>query len=120
MITATQRREQRAEFNLEVEGAEPQIDLMIREMEQAQQDAQWYLQRNENAYNWAHSRWDGQTIDGRKHGSDPFPWEGAADARLRTVATIIGEHVTLVKWAYLNAKVQATALRPAVQGRQSK
>jgi hypothetical protein len=120
MITATQRRLQRPEYNLEVAGSEPPIHLMLDEMEQAQADMNWYLRRNEHAYNWAHSRWDGQTLDGRKHGDNPFPWRGASDARPRTVATYIGEQVMLMKWAYMNAKVQADALRPVVYGRQSK
>jgi hypothetical protein len=47
-------------------------------------------------------RWEGQSPDGRKHRDDmpdeeePFPWEGASDARVRLVDDVINDQVILL------------------------
>ncbi len=102
----------------------PDLDEITRELEQAQIDTDFYYQRTEHARHVWHSRWKGQWLDGRKHKNEeddkePFPWDGASDSRLRTVAGLIREHVTVAKFAFFGAKVQAKALRPFEEARES-
>lgn len=111
------------EQNIEIGTDTPNIPKMELELLQAQTDCNLFYRRMEQARRFWRSQWDGQTFDGRKHsesiGRDAFPWDGAADSRLQTVSGLIREHVTLAKYAFLNAKVQAKSVRPVVQGRDS-
>jgi len=58
--------------------------------------------RRHAAEDTRYCRWDAQSTDGRKHredgdGAEPFPFEGASDARIRTADTVVNERVaTLV------------------------
>src|SRR4029077_21286464 len=74
----------------------------------------------EHARHWWRDKWHGQTHDGRKHAygeEEVFPWENAADSRLRTISGLIREHVTVAKFAFWRAKIQAKATRPVLQQR---
>lgn len=111
------------EQNIEIGTDTPNIPKMELELLQAQTDSNLFYRRMEQARRFWRSQWDGQTFDGRKHsesiGRDAFPWDGAADSRLQTVSGLIREHVTIAKYAFLNAKVQCKSVRPVVQGRDS-
>jgi hypothetical protein len=83
-----------------------------------------YYSRNLSARDWWYSRWDNQTVDGRKWGNSqrgvsPWPWPGASDTRIRTVERVIGQHRTLATFALRNMKVQCKSTRPAVTIRES-
>jgi len=95
----------------------------MAELETAMNDANWFYRRMEQARHWWQSRWHGQTIDGRKHEEayeeEVFPWEGSADHRVRSVATLIRNEVSVCKFAFFKSNVQAKAMRPLVQGRQA-
>jgi hypothetical protein len=112
-----------AEENIEVGSETPPLGKIIEELQQAQSDTNSYRTRMDQAHRWWRCIWNGQTWDGRKHvrftGEESFPWEGASDARLRTVATLIREHVDLARMAFFKAKVQARSMRPLTQQRQS-
>ncbi len=106
----------------------PDISEITRELEQAQTDNDHYYQRMERARHVWFSKWHGQFQDGRKHriaesGDDdiePFPWDGSSDSRLRTVCELIRDHVSVAKFAFWNAKIQAKSLRPLTDdGRDS-
>src|SRR5262245_30496710 len=56
--------------------------------------AQDYFSRNSCARDWWYSRWNYQTVDGRKWGNpacgvNPWPWPGASDTRVRTTEKVI-------------------------------
>src|SRR5882724_7931032 len=109
-------------YNLEVGDDKPALQLIVRELEQAQTDAQKYLQRNANAFDLWHCRWEGQTIDGRKHAGaddeDVFPWEGAADGRLRTCEGYVNDWILVTEFAFDQAKIQAQSVREFVNARE--
>ena len=89
----------------------PDIEEIKREMQYAINGAFEFYERNEHALNVRYCWWEAQTRDGRKHGTlerQPFPWEGASDARIRTVDMVIEEHAALLLAALKNAKVQVT------------
>lgn len=114
-------REER-EQNIELGGDVPKLKKIVEELEQAQTDANWFYRRMEQARSWWYSRWPGQTVDGRKHiaeQGDCFPWDGASDSRLRTVATLIKEEVTVRKFSFFSAKIQAESVRPLQQAGES-
>ena len=101
----------------------PDINKLTEELRQAQADASRYRTRISQSEHWWNCWWGGQSKDGRKHsdesGEEVFPWEGASDTRLRTISGIIREHVTLAKFAFNNAKIQAKSVRPLQSGRLS-
>ena len=86
------------------------------ELEHIMADGTLVWQRQEEARAVRFNVWEGQTSDGRKHasalGEDPLPFEGASDARIPAVDSIIGDKVALVKQAFFRAQVQATPVEP--------
>ena len=110
------------ENNIELWSDEPKLNEIIEEVDQAQTDANWFYRRMEQARSWWYSQWAGQTIDGRKHAQfqqDCFPWDGASDSRLRIVATLIGDQVSVRKFAFFQSKIQARSVRPLIQAGES-
>lgn len=87
------------------------------ELEQIMADGVQVWQRQEEARNVRFNVWEGQSPDGRKHaeamGEDPLPFEGASDARIPAVDSIIGDKVALAKQAIFRAQVQATPVEPS-------
>ena len=91
------------------------------QLEESQSAANSYHSRISCAFDWWHSRWEGQTVDGRRWWkysgeSDVFPWPGASDARIRLTKKILNEQKTLNLYALLNMKLQAQSTRPEVSG----
>jgi hypothetical protein len=90
------------------------LGILSTELIQATRDAYWYYTRSEAAYASRLNIWNGQSDDGRKHGSDlnanPFPWEGASDTRTRIIDAAINEQVMLMMQAFTRAKPQAVAV----------
>lgn len=105
------------ERNLEVASPEPKLDLMMEELDQAQSDISYYLQRNDCAYNYWQSRWPNQSISGLKEEADAFPWPNASDARPRTVKQVHRDHCVFAMGAFRNARIQAKSVRPHAPGR---
>jgi hypothetical protein len=103
---------------------EPDLPLLIREIQTAQSDATPYIERFRYSADWWFCQWPNQSVDGRmwaSAGQDPakiYPWNGCSDSRLRIVDTIIQEHVTLTLAAFWGAKVQAKSNRPFVYGHE--
>jgi len=64
--------------------------------------------------------WPGQSSDGRKHrealGEDPFPFEEAADNRVRIVDQVINERAILCVLAAMRSQVSITGFRCADDG----
>jgi hypothetical protein len=110
------------ENNIELWSDEPKLNEIIEELDQAQTDANWFYRRMEQARRWWYAQWDGQTVDGRKHAQfqqDCFPWDGASDSRLRIVATLISDEVSVRKFSFFQSKIQARSVRPLQQGGES-
>jgi hypothetical protein len=111
---------------LETKSDKPDLDLFKTAIFDAQGStlANDYFSRNLCSRDWWYSRWNNQTVDGRKWGNagagvSPWPWPGASDTRIRTVERVIGQHRTLATFAVRNMKVQAKSTRPAVTIRES-
>jgi hypothetical protein len=87
-----------------------QISTLLSEISQAEADASYYFGRKVENFNTRFCLWAGQSEDGRKHqaslGRKPFPWDGAADSRIRLADTIINETVRLLKRAFFSARMQ--------------
>ena len=86
----------------------------LSDLQQAATDAgNWYA-RMDSATNTRGCIWDGQSEDGRKHrealGREAFPWEGAADTRVRTVDEICNEQAMLMFQAFSRSRIQATGI----------
>lgn len=57
--------------------------------------------RRDNANDTRFTRWEGQSLDGRKHAEDldgeaPFPFEGASDTRVRLADMVVNERVLVL------------------------
>lgn len=110
--------------NLEQASDKPKLDLLKAALEEAQGDASSYLTRNGNAFDWWHSRWEGQTKDGLKWHSvgaaqTIWPWEGASDTRTHIITKIGGQHETVGSFALRNMKIQAKSSRPFAAAKES-
>ena len=64
-------------------------------------DAGYVLDRLEAAHDTHFCRWEGQSLDGRKHLEDlnkeAFPWENASDTRVRMSEDIVNDECRLLK-----------------------
>jgi hypothetical protein len=98
------------ERNLEIASDRPKLEVLKAALEESQSDASSYLARNRNAFDWWHSRWEGQTKDGLKWHSaggpeSIWPWEGASDTRTHIISKIGGQHETVGSFALRNMKI---------------
>lgn len=103
----------------------PDLGQIRKELHQANIDSSVYTDRMASCRGWWLCEWPGQSTDGRRwalSASDAgsiFPWNGCSDSRLRTVSTLINEHVMLACAAFWSAKVQAQSIRPIISARES-
>lgn len=106
--------EQSDEFDaIAFTGEKPDPAKLIQAMQEQVGEMGDYHDRLEAAYNTRFCLWDGQSPDGRKRrryvGREPFPWEGASDARVRLAEEVIRENVARCKAAFYNGQIQAAA-----------
>jgi hypothetical protein len=120
MRTLNDRELRSPEHNLEIGTDKPNVRLILRELEETETSMQWYLNRNAGAREMWQARWAGQFADGRKHpleeGGECFPFDGAADTRVRTIEEQISDHVTVQRFAWTKAKIQAETSRTFAPG----
>jgi hypothetical protein len=87
-----------------------EISSLISDLTQAESDASYYFGRKTDNFNTRFCLWAGQSEDGRKHaaslGKRPFPWDGAADSRIRLADCLINDTVRLLKRAFFSARMQ--------------
>jgi hypothetical protein len=105
------------EVNLEIASKTPKLDVLKSALQESQSYSSDYLRRLQNSSDWLNSRWEGQTVDGRKwHTVGPqdsiWPWSGASDTRTHIVSKIVGQHETVGSFALRNMKIQAKSSRP--------
>jgi hypothetical protein len=101
----------------------PDLAAMKGELNGAITAAFDYYDRMERALDTREAWWAGQTADGRKHGDEstpPFPWEGAADCRVRLADLVCGERVDLLllTLARMTVQVVPTQARDADFGQR--
>lgn len=110
------------EVDFETTAGHVNLPAIKSQLEESQSAASNYYNRVSCAYDWWQSRWDGQTIDGRRwykgSASDPsiFPWAGSSDARVRLTKRILNEWKTITMYTVMNMKLQAQSTRPEVSG----
>lgn len=101
---------------------EPDLEKIVNEITQANADASWYVGRVSQSKSWWWCEWPGMSPDGRRWQKlthiPSFPWDGCSDSRVRTVDTLVNEHVMLCLAAFWGAKVQAKSIRQFVSARQ--
>ncbi len=80
------------------ESTSPNIKELHNDFSRSQTDRR-ITSRVQDADNTRFSYWNGQSSDGKKHaseiGSQPFPWEGAADGRIRLADEVCNFMVNL-------------------------
>lgn len=87
-----------------------QFESIQRRLEHTVNAAGYYLERMEAYADARYCYWEGQTGDGRKHGTsqeDAWPWEGATDSRVRMIEEQIQTDVDLQMAAFARARINA-------------
>lgn len=101
----------------------PNLELIRRTVQSWENSADSHASRTISAFDTWHSRWPGQTLDGRKWSDQTknavWPWEGANDSRVRTVEKVMWQHYTIAMFALMNMRIQAKSTRPVESIRQS-
>lgn len=86
------------------------------DLEQIVADGTRIWQRQQAARAVRFCEWDGQSEDGRKHedalGELPVPFEGASDARVPLVDSIVQDKKVLARTAFFRAQVQTEPVEP--------
>src|SRR5574338_1542749 len=110
--------------SLETSGGKVDLPRIKDELRDVQTAAFDYAERLDCAQRWWNSIWEGQTQDGRKwwkyeDETDPFPWPGSSDTRVRLVKKMVREYRTICLYALMNLRMQAKSTRPAASIRES-
>ncbi len=106
-------------FDIELDGTEHdltenELQLFKDEVNHIGDTSCAGLWRRRNTYDvvrWAY--WENQSDDGRKHavaGTQPFPFEGASDARIRVADMIINEQVKLMLGAARKSRISISGM----------
>jgi hypothetical protein len=86
------------------------ISEILSDIDQADADGSTYVQRKLRNWNTRYCVWPGQSEDGRKHagamGRAPWPWDGAADTRVRLADNIIRDQTAILVNAFFKSRVQ--------------
>ena len=86
------------------------ISEILSDIDQADADGSQYVQRKLRNWNTRYCIWPGQSEDGRKlagaMGRQPWPWDGAADTRVRLADNIIRDHCAILTNAFFKSRVQ--------------
>jgi len=94
------------------------------DLDQVESDATFFRQRQDVNSKVRYSRWDGQAEDGRKHesniGTQPFPFEGASDARVRLSEIITNAETRILKNSAKNSKLRIKGTEISDWGQASK
>ena len=81
-----------------------------RDLDQVEADGTPFRQRQDVNSKVRYARWDGQSEDGKKHerntGTQPFPFEGASDTRVRLAESIINNQVRQLKNSAKRSKLK--------------
>lgn len=92
---------------------EDKLAALKREFGVVMGDSAQYILRIYDMDDVRFCRWLGQSVDGRKWadviGKQPFPWNGAADARVWYVDDIINDDVDIMMGAMKRGHMQTTA-----------
>ena len=93
------------------DGDEPKTKELLNEINEAISNSQTWLARMEIAEAVMWTIWNNQTPDGQKHAqegsdSEPVPWEGASDTRVRLAASKVLEATARESLALANANLK--------------
>lgn len=100
----------------------PDIGELIREYSRAggYNNAGWRRSQSDDT---RYAKWSGQTNDGRKHANDPneepFPWDGAADTRVRLADGIINENVDILTTSFWRGVLRASPVEATDAGKSA-
>jgi hypothetical protein len=97
------------------------VSELRTELAELTSDGMEIWRRQDRARRVRFCQWDGQSADGRKHGSDlgedAWPFEGSADTRVPLIDGIINDKVALSTQAFFRAQVQAVPIEASDAGR---
>lgn len=89
------------------------IDTLRKEIEQACITGTEWHDRRDHSDRVRFAIWEGQDRSGRKLAKNlntqPFPWEGASDARIRLADEVTNEQAKILAQAFARAKIQTAA-----------
>jgi len=85
----------------------PDIPALAGVLNTAISDLEGYRLQTEGAHLDRHEIWPGKSRDGRKHGTDAYPWDGASDLETRLVEDKIRTYVAMSTDAMRRSHVQA-------------
>jgi len=85
----------------------PDVGTLRSAYDEAVNELSFYFQQTSQAYNDRRNLWNGKSPDMRKHGADPFPWEGASDTEAHTVNEKINAYVSILMGSLKRANIRA-------------
>lgn len=88
-------------------GKEPDVETLRKAYSETVLDLEGYFDLCRNSYDDRRNDWPGKSRDHRKHGSDAFPWEGAADMEAHTIDERIIRLVSLFMSSLNRSNVRA-------------
>lgn len=86
---------------------EPDVITLRKAYEETVTDLSSYIDLCRTSYDDRRNYWSGKSRDLRKHGSDAFPWEGAADTEAHVIDERINRLVALFMSSLNRANIRA-------------
>jgi len=95
----------------ESDTAELSVSELATEIESSITDGGSFIRQCATDYETRQCLWTGQSDDGKKRAenldAEPFPWEGASDARIRLADEVVNDNVRIKRAAMKRALLQA-------------
>ena len=85
----------------------PDVDTLRSAYQEAVNELHFYFEQTRQAYDDRRNLWPGKSSDMRKHGSNPFPWEGASDTEAQIVNEKINTYAAILVGALKRANIRA-------------
>ena len=85
----------------------PDVMALRSAYERTADDLEFYFEKTQEAYDSRRNIWPGKSQDLRKHGSEAFPWDGAADTEAHVIDERINAYVALFISALQRANIRA-------------
>lgn len=85
----------------------PDVGTLRTAYQESVNDLHFYFEQTRQAYDDRRNLWPGKSSDLRKHGSNPFPWEGASDCEAQIVNEKINTYAAILVGALKRANIRA-------------
>ena len=95
------------ETEVQIYEEKPDVDGLKEDFERAKANLSWWMDKAEDAREVRFNEWAGKSGDGKKHGPEAFPFDGASDLDPNVINPLIDGDVATLTQALSQANLVA-------------